>query len=182
MFRRKAVSFKIVSAFLLCGALLTGAAVTAFAQAAQTFSVRLVPFEILGAPPTVRAGASLVFNATTEGNHNLAIDGNGVDLQPSTPNLRDTSGTISFRALQPGTYNLYCPVGNHRERGMQVRFTVVAGAVTGPGGTAVGLPRTGGAAGVTGAASAAGAALPIGLAIAGLASGAAGIILRRRAT
>jgi LPXTG-motif cell wall-anchored protein len=140
--------------------LLTGAAVAAYAQA-QQFSVQLSNFVIAGAPAQVRAGQPLVFNVTSQGfPHNLAIDGNGVDLRPSTPNLQNTSGTINFPALQPGTYNLFCPVGMHRQNGMEVRFTVVAGASA--------LPATGGA------------AVPAGLALAGLASGAAGILLRRR--
>ncbi|MGH2368483.1 MAG: LPXTG cell wall anchor domain-containing protein, partial [Chloroflexota bacterium] len=139
-------------------------------QAAQTFSVRLSNFTIAGAPSQVRAGAPLAFNATASGfPHNLAIDGNGVDLHPSTANLMDgQSGTISFPALQPGTYSLYCPVGRHRAQGMEVQFTVVAAAPAAPRGGTVRLPATGGF------------SVPAGLALAGLASGAAGIALRRR--
>ena len=149
-------SGQVLSAFLFSGALLTGAVVAAYAQAAQTFSVHEVNFAIEGAPSTVRAGAPLTYNVTSEGfPHNLAIDGNGVELRPSTPNIQNGTGTVSFPALQPGTYNLYCPVGQHRQNGMEVRLTVVAGAA--------GLP-----------------ALPLGLACAGLLSGAAGILWRRR--
>ena len=158
-------SFRGLTAFLFAGALFTGAAVAAMAQAAQAFNVQLTNFAIGGAPAQVRAGSPLTFNATSSGlPHNLAIDGNGVDLRPSTPNLTDgQSGAITFAALQPGTYNLYCPVGMHRANGMQTTLTVVAAA---------NLPTTGGIAGT---------ALPAGLALAGLASAGAGVILRRRA-
>jgi LPXTG-motif cell wall-anchored protein len=159
---RGSASLKVVSAFLLSGSLLVGAAATALAQQAQMFNVRLSNFRIDGAPPQVRAGAPLVFNVTSEGfPHNLAIDGMGVDLRPTTPNIQNSTGTITFPALQPGTYNLFCPVGQHRPNGMEVRLTVVAGATA--------LPATGGA------------ALPLGLAGAGLAAAAAGVVLRRRA-
>ena len=165
-------SLKPLSAFLLSGALFTGASAVALAQA-QTFNVTLSgdPFSIGGAPAQVRAGQPLSFNSVNTGpagatdgrnTHNLAIDGNGVDLRPSVPNLTGgQSGTITFQALQPGTYNLYCPVGQHRNNGMQVTLTVVAGAAS--------IPTAGGA------------AVPVGPAGAGLASAAAGLLLRRRA-
>ncbi len=159
-------SLQVLSALFLSGALLAGAAVAAYAQAAQTFSVREVNFAIEGAPTNVRAGAPLTYNVTSEGfPHNLAIDGNGVDLRPSTPNIQNGTGTVSFPALQPGTYHLYCPVGQHRQNGMDVTFTVVAGATA--------LPATGGSAGLP--------LLPLGLAGAGIISGAGGIFWRRRA-
>jgi plastocyanin len=164
MIRGWSGTFRGLTAFLFAGALFTGAAVAAMAQAAQTFSVRLSNFTIAGAPAQVRAGTPITFNASSTGlPHNLAIDGSGVDLRPSTPNLMDgQSGAITFPALQPGTYSLYCPVGMHRANGMQTTLTVVA---------AGNLPATGGFAGT---------ALPAGLALAGLATAGAGVLLRRR--
>jgi plastocyanin len=156
-------SLRGVSAFLLAGALFTGAAITAFAQA-QSYNVTLRNFAIDGAPAQVRAGAPITFNATASGlPHNLAIEGSGVMIPAPGPNLTDgQSGAITFAALQPGTYTLYCPVGMHRANGMQTTMTVVAAST---------LPATGGAAG---------AAVPAGLALAGLGSAAAGLFLRRR--
>ena len=167
-------SFKIAGAFLLSGSLLTGAAATAYAQA-QAFNVTLDgnvrPFAIGGAPATVRAGTPVTFNARNVGpagdtsaphTHNLAIEGPGGANRPSpVPNLTGgQTAAITFAALTPGSYVLYCPVGQHRANGMSVNFTVVAGATA--------LPATGGF------------AIPAGLAVAGLAAGAAGIVLRRR--
>ncbi|CAA9280758.1 MAG: hypothetical protein AVDCRST_MAG77-3819 [uncultured Chloroflexi bacterium] len=166
-------SIKATAALLLSGSLLTGAAAVALAQS-QSFNVTLdgntIPFTIGNAPTQVRAGAPLVFNMQNTGpagdtsprhTHTLAIDGNGVDLKPATTNLTGgQAGTISFPALQPGTYTLYCPVGQHRNNGMAVPLTVVAGAAA--------LPATGGF------------AVPAGLAAAGIAAGAAGALLRRR--
>ena len=179
MVRLRLGSLKVVSAFLLSGSLLAGAAISGYAQATQTFNVTMdgtpTPFVLGGAPTTVRAGVPIVINLRNLGpagdtagrnTHNAAIDGNGVDLRPSTPNLTGgQSGTITFPALQPGTYNLFCPVGQHRNNGLQATFTVVAGAAA--------LPATGGAAGLP--------IVPVSLAGAGLLSAAAGIWLRRRA-
>lgn len=163
-------SVRGMTAFVLAGGLLVGGALTAFAQAAQTANVQLSNFVIAGAPAQVRAGAPITFNVTASGfPHNLAIDGNGVNIPAPGPNLMDgQSGTITFAALQPGTYNLYCPVGMHRANGMQVTMTVAA-ALPASGG-AVRLPATGGF------------PLPAGLTLAGLASAAAGLFLRRRAS
>ena len=167
-------SFKIAGAFLLSASLLTGAAATAYAQA-QAFNVTLDgnvrPFAIGGAPTTVRAGAPITFNARNVGpagdtstphTHNLAIEApGGQTIQSPVPNLTGgQSAAINFAALTPGSYVLFCPVGAHRANGMSVNFTVVAGAAA--------LPATGGF------------AVPAGLAVAGLAAGAAGMVLRRR--
>lgn len=164
-------SVRGLTAFVLAGGLLVGGAVTAFAQAAQTANVRLVNFAIEGAPAQVRAGAPITFNATSSGfPHNLAIDGNGVNIPAPGPNLMDgQSGSYTFAALQPGTYSLYCPVGMHRANGMQVTMTVVAASALPASSGAVRLPATGGL------------PLPAGLTLAGLASAAAGLFLRRRA-
>ena len=167
MLKRSSGFLKSFSAFLLSGALLTGAGAVAYAQAA-TFNITEMNFAIQGAPATVRAGQALTFNVTNPGpagSHNLAIDGNGANITSPDPNVAPaTNGTLHITApTAPGTYNLFCPVGQHRANGMEVKITVAGAATAG-----VGLPATGGA------------ALPIGLVVAGLLSGAAGIILRRR--
>ena len=169
-------SFRAAAAFLLSGSLLSGAAATAYAQA-QTFNVTLdanaMPFSIGGAPTTIRAGAPITFAARNVGpagdtsirhQHNLAFEGPGGQvIQPSSPILNGgQSGNISFAALQPGNYVLFCPVATHRNIGMSVNVTVVAGAAALP---ATGIPAQ---------------AIPAGLAVAGLVAGAAGVALRRR--
>jgi LPXTG-motif cell wall-anchored protein len=77
----------------------------------------------------------------------------------------------------PGTYEFYCPVGNHRAQGMVATFTVTAaaGAAAAPAAPAAapataGLPRTGEPATLFGAA----------LAAAGALLTASGLFLRRR--
>ncbi len=162
-------SLKVLSAFLVATGLLAGAAIAAYAQA-QTFSITERNFAIEGAPTSVRAGQELRFNVTNPGpagQHNLAIDGMGANIMAAEPNVQpNATGVLTLTAPSaPGTYNLYCPVGQHRQNGMDVTFTVVAGATA--------LPATGGSAGLP--------LLPLGLAGAGVISGAAGILWRRRA-
>ena len=71
--------------------------------------------------------------------HNVHIEGNGVsvDVKPDGP----VAGGDSFSGavmLPPGTYDIWCPVGSHRDQGMVGTLTV-AGAGQPP----TALPRTG---------------------------------------
>ena len=71
------------------------------------------------------ASGPVTFEVSNDGDtlHNLEIEGQGVeeelpqDLQPGQ------SGTLEVD-LQPGTYEMYCPVGNHADMGMVGELTV----------------------------------------------------------
>jgi uncharacterized cupredoxin-like copper-binding protein len=75
---------------------------------------------------TAFAPGQYTFEAKEEGQapHALAIRGPGVDtaetpvIQPGGASQQLTVG------LQPGTYELWCPVGNHRNLGMVTTVTV----------------------------------------------------------
>jgi plastocyanin len=54
--------------------------------------------------------------------HNVAIDGNGVDEKGPVVE-QDKTSTVSAD-LQPGTYEFYCSVGEHRQAGMEGTLTV----------------------------------------------------------
>jgi uncharacterized cupredoxin-like copper-binding protein len=86
---------------------------------AQEVDVSETEFAIDPANPEARAG-TVTFNVTNDGElpHNLEVEGSGVeeeleqDLQPGD------SGELTVD-LEPGTYQLYCPVGDHAEQGME---------------------------------------------------------------
>ena len=72
----------------------------------------------------------VTFVLTNDGNapHALEIEGNGVEEETDTIDAGDsTELTVD---LEDGTYEIYCPVDGHRERGMEGTLTV------GPGGGA----------------------------------------------
>jgi LPXTG-motif cell wall-anchored protein len=76
--------------------------------------------------------------------HNVHIEGNGlsVDVKPDGP----VAGGESFSGavtLGPGTYQVWCPVGNHREQGMIGTLTVAGAAAGGAAQVPLALPRTG---------------------------------------
>jgi len=162
----------LVAAGLL---VLGGGAAAVYAQSSVTVAMREFAFD--PAALTVSAGRD-TFNVRNIGQfpHNVHIEGNGVsvDVKPDGP----VAGGDSFTGavtLSAGTYDIWCPVGNHRDQGMVGTLTVAA---AGAGGVAVqvpgALPRTG--------------SLDDGLPItqasvaAGLVLIGAGLFLRRRAT
>jgi plastocyanin len=75
-------------------------------------------------PASVPAG-SVSFDIANSGTmaHNFEIEGQGIeesldeDLDPN----QAESLTVE---LEPGTYTVYCPIGNHREQGMEVELEV----------------------------------------------------------
>src|SRR5205085_465109 len=76
--------------------------------------------------------------------HNLHIEGNGVslDVKPDGPVAAGESFTGAV-TLPAGTYDIWCPVGNHRDQGMVGTLTVAGAAAGGAAQVPAALPRTG---------------------------------------
>jgi uncharacterized cupredoxin-like copper-binding protein len=76
---------------------------------------------------TLEQPGTYVFRAVNVGNatHALEIEGQGIEEE--TENLQPGESTELTVALEPGTYEIYCPVSNHRELGMDGSVTVLEG-------------------------------------------------------
>ena len=76
--------------------------------------------------------------------HNVHIEGNGVSMDVKADGPVDGgtnfTGTVN---LAPGRYDVWCPVGQHRERGMVGTLTVAGAAAGGAAQVPSALPRTG---------------------------------------
>lgn len=91
---------------------------------AQAVEVSETEYAFDPANPKVKAG-TVTFDVKNDGQiaHNLEVEGDGVeeeleqDLQPGD------SGELTVD-LQPGTYEWYCPIGDHAEQGMEGELTV----------------------------------------------------------
>jgi plastocyanin len=61
--------------------------------------------------------------------HALEVEGNGVEEETKelAPGERDSLKV----ELEPGTYTTYCPIGDHRERGMEGKVVVAGGSGSG---------------------------------------------------
>jgi len=92
-------------------------------EAGQRVRVRLVDYRI-DMPTSLRAG-TYTFVIEQAGNHPhaLAIQGPGVDEESDViePGGRSAEMTVTLR---PGTYEVWCPVGNHRAMGMELTLQV----------------------------------------------------------
>jgi uncharacterized cupredoxin-like copper-binding protein len=55
--------------------------------------------------------------------HNLTIEGPGVDKKGSPTIAGGSSGSLTV-ALQPGSYELWCAMPGHKDRGMDMRIKV----------------------------------------------------------
>lgn len=93
------------------------------AAASDTVAVSLSEFTI-DMPTSLPAGQT-VFEITNTGEfpHNFEIEGEGIE-QELAENLRAGDSGVLVLDLAPGTYTIYCPVGNHREQGMELELTV----------------------------------------------------------
>jgi plastocyanin len=138
------LAFLLVAAGLL---VLGGGAAAVYAQTTSTVVMREFEFD----PANVRVSPGRVtFTLENAGQfpHNLHIEGNGVSVDVKTDG--PIAGGESFTGavtLPAGTYETWCPVDAHRERGMVGSLTVAAAGAAGGGGAAVqvpsALPRTG---------------------------------------
>jgi uncharacterized cupredoxin-like copper-binding protein len=99
-----------------------GAAATG---AGGTVSLSAADFKFNPSDPTVKSG-EVTFNLTNDGQtaHSLEIeDVNGQDQELEGDVSPGQSGTLKVN-LPPGKYEFYCPVGNHKEMGMEGEITV----------------------------------------------------------
>ncbi len=107
-----------------------GAAPRAGSQAAtETIEPEVVDISLtewdIDLEPIVPAGL-VALDAANDGTmrHSLAIEGDGVDAQLPQSLHPGEAGQFEV-ALTPGAYTLYCPIGDHRQRGMEIEITVV---------------------------------------------------------
>ena len=89
----------------------------------QTIQVAASDFEFDPAELTADPG-EISFELTNDGEapHALEIEGNGVEESSET--IDAGASTTLTVTLEEGTYEIYCPVGNHKDMGMVGTLTV----------------------------------------------------------
>jgi uncharacterized cupredoxin-like copper-binding protein len=105
----------------------TSATTTAGVQATAPVQVTLSEYSI-EMPATLPAGRTR-FEIRNAGQlpHNFEIEGQGIEEELEEDLAAGQSGVLEVD-LQPGTYRVYCPVGNHdEEHGMTTELTVTQG-------------------------------------------------------
>ena len=98
-------------------------------RAAESIDVSLTDFKIDPANPRIAKAGQVEFRVKNDGGtvHNLEVEGpNGETELPSNLNPGQT-GTLKVDLSAPGKYEWYCPVGEHRDFGMEGEVTVAGG-------------------------------------------------------
>jgi uncharacterized cupredoxin-like copper-binding protein len=140
------------------GALLAAVGSVAYAQ--QTIPENETEFSFSNPDVTVRAGERVTFTLRNVGQfpHNMEVEdapGVVVSARPAENVGPGATGQFVVSFSQPGTYEFWCPVGTHRDRGMTGTITVAGAQAAGAAGRAGGLDpaTTAGALGALGALS-----------------------------
>lgn len=113
----------------------------------QTVDISETDYKLDPSDPTVRAG-TVSFKVTNDGavDHNLEVEGPEGEQELEQDLAPGESGTLTVDLSKPGNYEFYCPVGDHRDRGMEGEIDVADGggsagddgAAAGGGGSAGG--------------------------------------------
>jgi uncharacterized cupredoxin-like copper-binding protein len=91
---------------------------------ATTVKATETEYSIKLSTTTFHAG-SYTFAVTNSGSfkHALVLDGPGVTDKSTGDIAPGASGTVTV-TLAKGTYDVYCPVGDHKSKGMDTKITV----------------------------------------------------------
>ncbi len=90
---------------------------------ANMVDVELTEFKI-NMPAELPAGPTM-FHVHNAGNavHNIEVEGQGIEKELESNLEPGGKATLNVN-LKPGEYRVYCPVGNHAQRGMDMTLTV----------------------------------------------------------
>jgi uncharacterized cupredoxin-like copper-binding protein len=94
------------------------------AAASKALEVSEVDFKLEPSSLTVDAEGAVTIHAVNNGqtDHALEIEGPGVEEETET--ISPGASAELTVDLKPGRYELYCPIGDHRERGMEGTLVV----------------------------------------------------------
>jgi plastocyanin len=110
------------------------------AGAAETITVRETEFELDPANPRIEQAGPVEFRVENDGQTVHALEIEGPDGESKTDDIQPGgSATLTANLDKPGSYEWYCPVGNHRDQGMEGTITVGGG---GTGTTETGTTET----------------------------------------
>jgi uncharacterized cupredoxin-like copper-binding protein len=84
----------------------------------DTIEVQETEFSLDPSEITLDQPGTYVFRAVNSGRDEHALEIEGEGIEEETEEIPPGESTELEVNLDPGTYKLYCPVGNHEERGM----------------------------------------------------------------
>jgi plastocyanin len=92
----------------------------------RTVSVSETDFALAPKDLKVKAGTTVTFEILNAGatDHNLEVEGPDGAAELEQDLAPGERGTLQVSFSKPGTYEWYCPIGDHREQGMEGTITV----------------------------------------------------------
>ena len=108
---------------------------TAPASGGQTISIGESEYKLDPSSVKVDQTGTVTFKVTNNGQiaHALELEGQGVEEETETIEPGETA-ELTVGLSRQGSYEIYCPIDGHREKGMEGMLTVGA-ATTGGSGT-----------------------------------------------
>jgi plastocyanin len=94
----------------------------------QTITITETDFALEPSSVDLEQPGTYAFEVVNEGQvaHALEIEGEGIEEETET--LQPGERATLTVALESGTYELYCPVGDHKERGMTGKVDIQGAA------------------------------------------------------
>jgi uncharacterized cupredoxin-like copper-binding protein len=94
----------------------------------KTIRIEETEFRLEPAEITLDKPGTYVFEAVNSGDtvHALEVEGQGIEEE--TEEIQPGQNAKLEVELEAGTYELYCPVGGHKEEGMEGTLTVKEGS------------------------------------------------------
>ena len=138
---RRALLFAVLTALLAAGGAGCGSGgdeggeeQAAGGGGGQTIEISGTEFALEPATVHIERPGTYTFVFTNDGGatHALEIEGHGIEEETEEIGAGE-SAELTVELSEPGEYELYCPVGNHKGQGMEGTL-VVGGSAAGGGG------------------------------------------------
>jgi plastocyanin len=109
----------------------------------RTISLSEKEFSIAPAAVSLSKTGTYAFKVTNDGSvtHALEVEGNGVEQKTGSIDP-GSSATLTVTLSKTGSYEVYCPIDGHKDKGMEISLSVGGGAATSTGETTTGQTTT----------------------------------------
>lgn len=96
---------------------------------AHKLAVTETEFKIAPANPKIAKAGKVTLTIANRGQfpHALEIEGNGLEEQKTDTIPAGKTATLTVDLAKNGTYEWYCPIDGHRQKGMEGKITVGRG-------------------------------------------------------
>jgi uncharacterized cupredoxin-like copper-binding protein len=98
---------------------------------AQTVKLSATEYKFTPSGPSVDKTGKVTFDVANDGSVDHALEVEGPDGDVETEAIAaGQSATLTVDLSKPGKYEMYCPIGNHKEMGMEGTVTVAGGTAS----------------------------------------------------